>query len=445
MDVPISVGVLLAFGMSLYETIHHGPHAYFDAATSLLFFLLIGRTLDHMMRERARTAVKGLARLAARGASVLQPDGSQRYLPVGEIRPGMTILLAAGDRVPVDARVVEGRSDLDGSLVSGESLPKPVVPGDRLQAGTLNLTGPLTIEATAAASESFLAEMTRMMEAAEAGRAVYRRIADRAARLYAPVVHVTALLTFVGWMIATGDVHRAATVAIAVLIITCPCALGLAVPMVQVVAARRLFERGIMVKDGGALERLAEIDHVVFDKTGTLTRDVPRLIDDGDRSATCLAWPRRWRRTPAIPIRRPSPPPGRLRDAPAVVLTDLSEHPGAGLEGRIGSKIYRLGRSDWALFADATPGDERRRRRGPVRRGRASGQLLAFRTSYGPERQTPSRHWRRRACQSKSCPAITKRRYVGWRRCWPFPIAPEYRRAARSLTSPRSPRRDERF
>jgi Cu2+-exporting ATPase len=262
--------------------------------------------------------------------------------------------------VPVDARVVEGRSDLDGSLVSGESLPKPVVPGDRLQAGTLNLTGPLTIEATAAAGESFLAEMTRMMEAAEAGRAVYRRIADRAARLYAPVVHVTALLTFVGWMIAAGDVHRAATVAIAVLIITCPCALGLAVPMVQVVAARRLFERGIMVKDGGALERLAETDRVVFDKTGTLTRDVPQLIDNAIDlrllgMAAALASHSRHPYSQAIASA------GRLRDAPAVVLTDLSEHPGAGLEGRIGSKICRLGRSDWALFADATPGDERRR------------------------------------------------------------------------------------
>jgi Cu2+-exporting ATPase len=159
------------------------PHAYFDASVSLLFFLLIGRTLDHMMRERARMAVKGLARLAAREALVLQDDGTHLYRPVDEIEPGMIILLAAGERVPVDVRVIEGRSEIDGSLVSGESLPQPVAEGSVLQAGTLNLTGALTIVA-AAAKESFLAETTRMMEAAEAGRSGSLRIMDRAARLY---------------------------------------------------------------------------------------------------------------------------------------------------------------------------------------------------------------------------------------------------------------------
>ena len=178
MDVPISLGVLLAFGMSVYETVHHGPHAYFDAAISLLFFLLIGRTLDHMMRERARLAVRGLVRLAARGAFVVQADGTQVYLPVEEIAPGMSIALGAGERVPVDATVSKGDSELDVSLVSGESVPLRATAGSIVCAGTLNLTGPLTLVATAKAGSSFLAEMIRMMEAAEAGPfrlSAYRR------------------------------------------------------------------------------------------------------------------------------------------------------------------------------------------------------------------------------------------------------------------------------
>jgi P-type Cu2+ transporter len=349
MDVPISIGVLLAFGMSVYETAHHGPHAYFDAATSLLFFLLIGRTLDHMMRERARAAVKGLARLAARGSLVLQPDGTHRYLPVNEIRPGMTILLAAGERVPVDARVAAGRSELDCALVSGESLPKPVAEGSLLQAGMLNLSAPLTIVASAAAADSFLAEMTRMMEAAEAGRSSYRRIADRAARLYAPVIHLTALLTFVGWMIASGDAHRAVTIAIAVLIITCPCALGLAVPMVQVVAARRLFERGIMIKDGGALERLAEADHVIFDKTGTLTRGAPRLIDAEATDRRALAIAAAIAAHSRHPYSLALADAGRHQKTAPVALVDLREHSGSGVEGLASDRVYRLGKVAWAV------------------------------------------------------------------------------------------------
>ena len=203
MDVPISIGVLLAFGMSLYETLHHGPHAYFDAAISLLFFLLIGRTLDHMMREQARTAVKGLARLAPRGALVVQHDGTHAYLPVERDRAGHDDPAGRGrarsGRWPWSKRTIRPR------LLAGLRRERCRSRRRRArccQAGTLNLTGPLTIAATAAAKDSFLAEMVRMMEAAEAGRSAYRRIADRAARLYAPVVHLTALLTFIGWMIA---------------------------------------------------------------------------------------------------------------------------------------------------------------------------------------------------------------------------------------------------
>ena len=357
MDVPISIGVSLAFALSLYETVHGGPHAYFDAAISLLFFLLIGRTLDHVMRERARVAVKGLARLAARGALVIGADGTGIYLPVAEIEPGMTILLAAGERVPVDARVVEGASELDCSLVSGESLPQPAVAGQALQAGTLNLTRPLQITATSAARDSFLAEMVRMMEAAEEGRSLYRRIADRAARLYAPVIHLTAFLTFLGWMLATGDAHRAITIAIAVLIVTCPCALGLAVPMVQIMAARRLFEKGIMVKDGAAMERLAEIDSVVFDKTGTLTQGNPRLLDPAAKDPAALSLAAALAAHSRHPYSRAlvAASGGLGRPAAGTVFSEISELPGAGLEAKAGGSLYRLGRPEWALGADAAP------------------------------------------------------------------------------------------
>jgi Cu2+-exporting ATPase len=351
MDVPISIGVLLTFGLSLYETVQQGPCAYFDAAVSLLFFLLIGRTLDHLMRERARQAVRGLEKLSPRGALVRHPDGTTTYIPVDEIEPGMTLLLAARERVPVDARVTSGSSTVDRSLVSGESTPEHAVEGTELQAGTLNLTEALVIVATAAAKDSFLAEMVRMMEAAETGRSSYRRIADRAARLYAPVVHTTALLAFIGWLIATGDAHRAITIAIAVLIITCPCALGLAVPMVHVMAARRLFDRGIMLRDGSVLERLANIDTVIFDKTGTLTTGQPRVVA-GDTDVHAMGLAASIARHSQHPYSRAL---ARLSDA-QTDFDEIAEHPGFGLEARAGAITYRLGRTEWAI-ADVSASD----------------------------------------------------------------------------------------
>lgn len=355
MDVPITVGLVMAFALSLYDTINRGDHAYYDATATLAFFLLIGRTLDHVMRERARNAVKGLARLAPRGALALRDDGTREYLPVGEIVPGTVLLVAAGERIPVDAEVMGGSSELDRSLVSGESAPHPVQPGVRLEAGTLNLTAPLTVRSIAAERDSFLAEMVRLMEVAEGGHQGFRRLADRVAEYYSPVVHLTALLAFVAWMILSGDLHLSATTAVAVLIITCPCALGLAVPMVQVIAARRLFEQGIMVKDGGALERLEGIDTVVFDKTGTLTTGQPLLANRGDIAVQTLAT--------AAALAVHSRHPHALAVAAAAnglavpAMTDVSELPGCGMEAKLDGFTWRLGRAGWALAApDAVEG-----------------------------------------------------------------------------------------
>ena len=344
MDVPISVGVILAFALSLYDTMAGGAYAYFDAAVSLLFFLLIGRTLDHVMREKARSAVRGLIRLTPRGATVEREDGTRDYLPANQIHVGMLLAVAPGERLLVDGIVQWGRSDVDCALVSGESAPQSIEPGSVIRAGTLNLTGAMTMTATSDARNSSLGEMVALMIAAEGGRARYRRIADRAARLYSPVVHATAFLTFLGWMLVTGDWHRASSIAIAVLIITCPCALGLAVPIVQTVAARRLFEAGIMVKDGSALERLAEVDMVAFDKTGTLTTGRPRLANASEIDAGALATAGAIAAHSSHPVSRAL---AVFADGLQPVPTKITEHPGLGVEALIGEHVYRLGRAEW--------------------------------------------------------------------------------------------------
>lgn len=349
MDVPISIGVLLAFGLSLYDTIIGGAHAYFDAATSLLFFLLIGRVLDHLMREKARSAVRGLVQLTPRGATVIRADNSRDYLPAHMIEPGMLLQVKPGERILVDGVVETGESDIDGSLATGETRPHRVEKGDRLRSGMLNLTGALTLRAQSNVANSFLAEMTQLMEAAESSRGHYRRIADRAASLYAPVVHGLALLTLIGWLIATGDWYRSISIAIAVLIITCPCALGLAVPIVQAVAARRLFESGIMVKDGAALERLAEIGQVAFDKTGTLTLGRPRLVNEVAIDGRALALAATLALQSNHPLCRALALHG---DGTPRIVTDFGEVPGSGVEARIDGRLYRLGRSGWAGGGD---------------------------------------------------------------------------------------------
>ncbi|MGO4354572.1 cation-translocating P-type ATPase [Rhizobium sp. RAF36] len=351
MDVPISLAVTLSYAVSLWETMHHGEHAWFDATVSLLFFLLIGRTLDHVMREKARAAINGLARIAPRGALLVLPDGSRRYVPTEDIAIGDEVAVAAGERVPVDGVVVSGESDLDLSIVTGESSPVPVRAGSPVSSGSMSLTGSLILRASKRAGESLLAEIIALMEAAEGGRARYRRIADRAAALYSPVVHLLALASFLGWGFLGGDWKQAMLVAVAVLIITCPCALGLAVPVVQVVAAGELFRNGIMVKDGSALERLAEIDTVAFDKTGTLTMGRPRLVKAEPPEGSALSIAAGLAAHSRHPLSQALMHSARTTPVP---FDRVIEIPGGGLEAVSCGTLYRLGSESFACRGLAT-------------------------------------------------------------------------------------------
>jgi Cu2+-exporting ATPase len=353
MDVPISIGILMAAGMSLFETLTGGAHAWFDAAVMLIFFLLVGRYLDSQMRDRARAGVATLMKQAARGALVRAPDGETEYRPIEAVAPGMTVLVAAGERIPVDGTVLEGRSGIDRALVTGESLPEAVGPGGQVLAGTLNLDAPLALKATAVGEASFLAQVVRLMEVAEGGRARYTRIADRAARLYAPAVHLTALLTAIGWLWLDAGWHTALITAIAVLIITCPCALGLAVPAVQVRAASVLMARGLLVKDGSALERLAECDTVVLDKTGTLTLGRPVPVGTLPLGADDLALAAGLAAKSRHPLSRALLAAARAQGITPAPLADVSEFPGLGLEATHAGERLRLGRPDWVDASDA--------------------------------------------------------------------------------------------
>ena len=332
MDVPISIGILLATGLSLYETITGGEHAYFDGAVMLLFFLLAGRTLDATMRNRTRAGIGALLSRMGRSASVRQPDGTIKRIAANQLEPGILMLVAAGESLAADGIVVQGHGAIDNAMLTGESAPQTVLEGCEVHAGAINMLDPLQVRITAVADDTAIAEIARLMDEAGQSRSRYVRIADRASRLYAPAVHTLALLAFLGWMIAGAGWHQSLVIAIAVLIITCPCAMGLAVPAAQVVASNALIKRGLLVKDGSALERLAEVDIALFDKTGTLTLGEPRA-DIGELNAASKSIALALAQHSRHPLSRGLARSLTEAGITPAILTDVSEESGVGIRG----------------------------------------------------------------------------------------------------------------
>jgi Cu2+-exporting ATPase len=353
MDVPISLALILAGGMSLFETITHGEHVYFDSAVMLMFFLLIGRYLDFRARKNARSAATDLLSTLSGFASVVEGDKT-RHVLIRDVQPDMIVRVAAGEKFPVDGIVINGQSEVDTSLITGETMPRIIAKGAEVFAGTFNLSAPISIKVAKAAEDSLLADIVRLMEKAGQGQAKYVRLADKAAEFYTPVVHSFAALAFLGWWLVGGLTWQPSMViAITVLIITCPCALGLAVPVVQVLASGRLLKNNVLIKSGDALERLAIIDTVLLDKTGTLTLGKPLLDKDHNEVQIKMA---------ASLAAHSSHPLSKALSAaykgPLFPLSEVAEHPGQGLASVYEGKVIKLGSRSYCGDEDAAPSDK---------------------------------------------------------------------------------------
>lgn len=346
MDVPISLAIILAAGMSLFETLNSGSHAYFDAALSLTFFLLIGRYMDHRTRSAARSAAKELTALEVHTAQRVTGRNTQT-VAVADLGVGDVISVPTGARVPVDGLLITNHAVMDRSLLTGESVAVDVTRNAHLQAGEVNVGAVLRLQATAVGEDTSLRRMAQLVETAENSRNSYTALADKAAQIYAPAVHLLALMAFAGWVIATGDVRHALNVAIAVLIITCPCALGLAVPAVSTAAISRLFSMGYLVKHATALERLAEATRVVFDKTGTLSK--PSVTIPETMTADALSVAKALAQTSNHPASKELV--SALSDTSAASVGNITEIAGQGMRGEWQGRTVQLGRGAW-LGAD---------------------------------------------------------------------------------------------
>jgi P-type Cu2+ transporter len=350
MDVPISVGVTLALGLSVYETATHAAHAYFDSALMLLFFLLCGRYLDLAMRRKTRLFAGNLASLKAEFAHRLDAGGGLVRVPVSALKSGERVLVRPGELIPVDGQIIDGASEVDESLVTGETLPRAIAAGATVYAGGINCSGALTVRVVAAGAGTLVDDVERLLQKATEAKSRTVRLADRAARLYAPVVHATAALTAIGWLVAGASLHDAIVIAIAVLIVTCPCAIALAIPAVQVVAAGQLFRAGIILNSGDAVERIAEADTVVFDKTGTLTLPDPD-VDASSIDADILEQAARL----ALSSRHPLAAVLARKAQLASPYPGAVEEPGRGVRAQIDDREMRLGSKSFCGLDDHVP------------------------------------------------------------------------------------------
>ncbi len=362
MSTLVALGTGAALAASLAATIAPqafvarglAPDVYYEAVVAILALVLLGNTLEARAKGRTSQALAALARLRVKTARLLIEDGSERDVPVEDLRKGDLVLVRPGERVPVDGVVASGDSAVDESMLTGEPMPVAKRAGDTVVGGTMNTTGALRFTATTIGADSVLGRIVKMMREAQGTRAPIQALADRISGVFVPVVLVLAALTFVAWLVLDGSALRAGAVAVAVLVIACPCAMGLAVPTAIMVGTGRAAELGVLVKGGVALERAAAVDTVILDKTGTITEGRPALTDvvmiDGGDEAELLTWVASLERASEHPVAHAVVTGARARGLALVDATEFTARPGLGAVGVVAGRRVVVGNA--ALLAE---------------------------------------------------------------------------------------------
>jgi Cu+-exporting ATPase len=350
MDLLVALGTSAAYGMSVYLLLRHAghgmPHLYFEASAAVITLVLLGKWLEQRAKRQTADAIRALTALRPTTARVRR-DGTEADIPVERVVVGDLVVIRPGDRVPVDGEIVEGRSHIDESLITGESLPVAKAVGDPVTGGAINAEGVLTVRTTAIGAETTLARIIRMVESAQAAKAPIQRVVDRVSAVFVPVVLGVALVTFLGWVAAGANWEQALVNAVAVLVIACPCALGLATPTAIMAGTGVAARHGILIKDAEALEVAHAVTVVAFDKTGTLTEGKPSLAAvvaaDGVSREEVLSLAAALQMSSTHPLAVAVLDTVREERLPVPVVLQARALPGRGVEGVVGEQTLALG------------------------------------------------------------------------------------------------------
>ncbi len=367
MDLLVALGTSAAYGLSLYllaaAPAGAAPHLYFEASSLVIALVLLGKGLEGRARRQTGAAIRALGALAPERARLRRADGREVEVPAAALRVGDLVAVRPGERIPADGLVREGEGSVDESMLTGESLPVGKAPGDRVTGGALNGDGPLLVETTAVGAEATLARILRLVEGAQAGKAPIQHLVDRVSAVFVPVVLGIALATLVGWLAAGAGVETAVIDAVAVLIIACPCALGLATPAAIMAGTGAAARAGILIKDAEALEIAHRVDTVAFDKTGTLTEGRPGLVAVEPAEGSGLSADGLVRLAAAVgagsehPLARAVAAEAAARRLSVPPAAGVRALPGRGVGGTVEGRSLRLGsaRLMAELGLDAAP------------------------------------------------------------------------------------------